>query len=92
MKLKKARITTKIVIAAVVVYACISWVSVKSRVEEARVVLGGLETQVAEAAQENAALEYQIAHADDPETIEDIARGKLGLVMPGEKIFYDVGR
>ena len=31
------------------------------------------------------------AHAGDPETIESGGRTKLGLVMPGEKIFYDVG-
>ena len=43
------------------------------------------------ALQENAELEYDVAHAGDPETIESIARTKLGLVMPGEKIFYDVG-
>lgn len=40
--------------------------------------------------QENAELEYDIAHAGDPETIAEIARTKLGLVKPGEKIFYDV--
>ena len=43
------------------------------------------------ALQENAELEYDVAHAGDPETIESIARTKLGLVKPGEKIFYDVG-
>ena len=41
--------------------------------------------------QENAELEYDIQHAEDPATIAEIARIKLGLVMPGEKIFYDVG-
>ena len=39
--------------------------------------------------EENAALEYQIAHSEDDETKEEIARDKLGLVKAGEKIFYD---
>ena len=39
---------------------------------------------------ENAELEYDIEHAGDPEIIAEIARDKLGLVMPDEKIFYDV--
>ena len=39
---------------------------------------------------ENAELEYDIAHAGDPTVIAEIARTKLGLVMPGEKILYDV--
>ena len=51
----------------------------------------GLWAPVDAALQENAELEYDVAHAGDPETIESIARTKLGLVMPGEKIFYDVG-
>ena len=49
-----------------------------------------LQAKVDEARQENAELEYDIDHAGDPETIAAIAREKLGLVMPGEKIFYDV--
>ena len=43
-----------------------------------------------EALQENAELQYDIDHAGDVDTIEEIARTKLGLVRPGEKIFYDV--
>ena len=27
----------------------------------------------------------------DDKTIEEVARDKLGLVMPGEKIFVDIG-
>lgn len=34
---------------------------------------------------------YDIAHAGDEEVIADIAREKLGLVLPGEKVYYDVG-
>ena len=49
-----------------------------------------LQARVATVQQENAELEYDIAHAGDPETIASIARAKLGLVLPGEKIFYDV--
>ena len=49
-----------------------------------------LQARVAVVQQENAELEYDIAHAGDPDTIASIARAKLGLVLPGEKIFYDV--
>jgi len=91
MKLKKAGFTTKILITVLVVYASISLVTVQSQVEESRKVRDELKAQVAEAAQENAELRYQIEHAGDPDTIEAIARNKLGLVKPGEKIFYDVG-
>ncbi len=82
MKLKKAGFTIKIIITVLVV---------QSQVEESRRERDALKAQVAEAAQENAELKYEIEHAGDPDTIEAIARNKLGLVKPGEKIFYDVG-
>lgn len=90
MKLKRSSIFTKIVILALIVYAAISLSTTKSRIasaEEDRVVL---QAKVDALLQENAELEYDIAHAGDPETIAEIARTKLGLVKPGEKIFYDV--
>ena len=37
----------------------------------------------------NAELQYQIDHSEDDDMIESVAREKLGLVKPGEKIFYD---
>ena len=39
--------------------------------------------------QANAELQYQIDHSEDDDMIESVAREKLGLVKPGEKIFYD---
>lgn len=90
MKLKRSGILTKIVILALIVYAAISLVNTKGRIEKAEVDRLLLQAQVDVVLQENAELEYDIAHAGDPETIAEIARTKLGLVMPGEKIFYDV--
>ncbi|MDO4749968.1 MAG: cell division protein FtsL [Eubacteriales bacterium] len=91
MKLKRSGILVRVVILALVVYACIGIVSVRTQVEEARLAQEDLQAAVNAAAAKNAELEYQITHAEDDETIEDIARSKLGLVYPGEKIFYDVG-
>jgi len=90
VKLKRAGIITKVVILALAVYAVISLISLNAQVTEARKVRDETQAEVERLAQSNAELEYEINHSDDPETIEDIARDKLGLVMPGEKIFYDV--
>ena len=35
--------------------------------------------------------EISVAHADDPEVIAQVARDRLSLVAPGEKVFYDIG-
>ena len=41
--------------------------------------------------EENAALEYQIEHRDDPEVMEQVIREQFGYVKPGDKVFYDTG-
>lgn len=91
MKFIKSSVFIKIVILALIVYATISLVSVNDRIAQAQADQEILQAKVDRALQVNAELEYDVAHADDEETIEEIAREKLGLVMPGEKIFYDIG-
>ena len=91
MKLKRSGLFMKIVILALIVYAGITLVTAKNRIAEARADQAALQAEVDAALRENAELEYDVAHAGDPETIESIARTKLGLVKPGEKIFIDVG-
>ena len=90
MKLKRASIFTKIVIALLVVYACVSLIRTRAQIGQARQEQTIVQQQVAELMQENAEISYDIEHAGDDATIESIARTKLGLVKPGEKIFYDV--
>lgn len=90
MKLKRASIFTKIVILALIIYAGVGLSGTKDRIAQAQAQRAELQAQVDAALQENAELRYDIEHAGDPETIAEIARTKLGLVMPGEKIFYDV--
>ncbi|MEG0778787.1 MAG: septum formation initiator family protein [Oscillospiraceae bacterium] len=90
MKLGRASLITKIVILALILYAGVSLVSLKVQVSQARGKADDLHTQVDDVLQTNSELQYAIDHGTDPETIEDIARNKLGLVKPGEKIFYDV--
>jgi cell division protein FtsB len=49
-----------------------------------------LKAQIAQKTEENGALKYSIEHSADPATLQDVARAKLGMIMPGEIIFYDV--
>ncbi|MGI5985492.1 MAG: septum formation initiator family protein [Clostridiales bacterium] len=90
MKFRRASLITKIVILAIILYAGISLVSLKVQISDARVKRDELQSEVDSVLQTNTELQYAINHSTDPETIEDIARNKLGLVKPGEKIFYDV--
>jgi len=90
MKLKRASIFTIVVILALIVYAGVGLMNKRAQVSQALQARQELQEQVDQLSQENAELQYEIDHSADDETLEDIARDKLGLVKPGEKIFYDV--
>lgn len=90
MKLRRSGILMKIVILALLICAGVSLHDAKSRVAAAEADLAALQAQADAAVRENAELAYAIAHAGDPERIASAARSGLGLVMPGEKIFFDI--
>lgn len=92
MKFKRTSLITKIVILAVIVYAGITLVALKVQIADAHIKHDQLQTQVDTTLQNNTELQYEIDHSSDSGTIEDIARDKLGLVKPGEKIFYDISK
>ena len=89
MKFKKASIFTTLVIAVLMVYALISLFVVHRQTRQLQDRAATLQQQVSEMIQANAELQYQIDHSEDDDMIESVAREKLGLVKPGEKIFYD---
>ena len=90
MKLKKAGLITKIVILAIVAYMALSLVGMRGQVAAARTERDRMEEQVKNLSAANAAVKYEIEHNGETETIESIARDKLGLVLPGETVYYDI--
>lgn len=91
MKRRGAGLLTLIVLAGLIAYACFALSNMRAQVSEAERTRWELEHRVEQIQSENADLSYAIEHQDDPGTIEDIARDKLGLVMPEERIYYDAG-
>ena len=61
--------------------------NLQGQIQEAQAQRDTLSQQVAEQTQINAELAEDVANPDDPDRIADIARDKLGLVAPGEKVF-----
>ncbi|PXV62732.1 Septum formation initiator [Halanaerobium congolense] len=49
-----------------------------------------IEAEIAETEAENKQLQKQIQNSDSKEYIEEVAREKLGLVKPGEKLLIPV--
>lgn len=86
----RAGLLTKFVILALL--AGLGWqlLQLKGQVEQAQVQRTSLEQQVNALQEENDALEADIAEGATQEKMEDLAREKLGVVSPNERVFYDV--
>ena len=78
------------VLLAILGYAVISLSAVNARIEAAMQTRDALAAEAQALAVSNTSLEYKIAHSEDLDMIEKVAREKLGLVLPGEIIYYDI--
>ena len=87
----RSKIAAKIIVFALIVYAGITLIALRGRIESTREELYDARRQVAEMEIANAELEYEIENYNDPDVIAGIARSNLGLVLPGEIVFYDGG-
>lgn len=86
----RAGILTKFVILALL--AGLGWqlLQLKGQVEQAQEQRTALAQQVSDLQEQNDALEADIAEGATEEKMEDLAREKLGVVSPNERVFYDV--
>ena len=87
MKLKKASLLTKLVVLALLIGAATGLLNLRQQILTAEADLTEAQSRVAEQKQVNAELADAVENSDDPDRQADIARGKLGLVEPGEYIF-----
>ncbi len=88
MKRRKAGILTKLIVMIIMVYAVVTLVELNSKIAAAEAQKAKLEQEALNIEARNAELEHSIKNSSDPETIQKVAREKLGLVKPGEIIFY----
>ena len=91
MRLPRSKLITKVIVFALIIYAGISLINLRGRIETVREELYVVRRAVAEQELINAELEYQIENFDDPDVKAGIARANLGLVQQGEIVFYDSG-
>ena len=88
MKVKKASLLTKIVILALLIGAATTLLNLQHKLAVAQEDLAQAQAEVAAQRQVNADLSDAVENSGDPERQADIARDKLGLVTPGEYVFY----
>ena len=85
-------IFAKLILLILVVYAVVSLLTLREKADVAAEENASLQQQVDALRVDNEELEYEIAHSEDEETKVEIARDKLGLVLPGEKVFYNTAK
>ena len=88
MKFKRASLLTKLVILGLLIGAATGMLELRGRIADAEEDLILAQEQVAAQKQVNADLADAVEHSDDADRQADIARDKLGLVEPGEYVFY----
>jgi len=91
MRFTKSSLTTKILILVLVVYATVTLVSLQSQVTEKQDEAAILASSISAMEQENQRLQQAIDALGTDESVEAIARQKLGLVKKNEIVFYDTG-
>ena len=64
--------------------------SLREEIRAAEIQRAELSEKIAAMEQENAALEAALEKEGDAEYLQELARDQLGLVIPEEKVFYDV--
>ena len=91
MKLKRAGLLTKLLLAILLVASVTTFLNLQVQARDLAGQKAVLERQNERQRQENEALAAAIAEKDDPRRIAEVARERLGYVVPGEIIFYDSG-
>lgn len=88
LKFKRAGILTKLILAAIIIYAITSLTVLRGKIEDANIAKAQLTEQVADKTAENEKMQYAIENRDDDDVIREVAKDKLGLVEQDEEIYY----
>ena len=88
---RPVNIYAKILIPALMVYAMLSLWRTGEKAEAAMALRQELRQRAQALTEEVGELWHRVESADDPATIAEVARSELGLVLPGDKVFYDTG-
>jgi cell division protein FtsL len=89
MRFKRAGFLTKIVVLVLLIYMATSLLDLRGKIQTVEAQRDTLSQQVTDQRLANQQLADAIAHSDDPEMLEQVARDK-GFVKQGEELFIDV--
>lgn len=85
---KKVGLLGRILLLLALIFMVVQLISVRQHIADAQDEAESLTRQVNEQIQSNTELSNAIENRDNPDFVEDIAREKLGLVSPYDRVFY----
>ncbi len=91
-KINLKRLTVLLVAVIAVVYFGGTLISQQKTLNQKNKEIEALEQKIAEAAAETERLEQEVENLENPEYIEKVAREKLGLIGPNERVFVDANK
>lgn len=88
LRAKKVGLLVKIALLILLAYLIITLVNVRQQIGDAHAAIETLTEQVNDQTQANTELSNAIENRNDPFYLEDVARERLGLVAPNDRVFY----
>ena len=88
LRAKKVGLLVKIALLILLAYLIITLVNVRQQIGVAHAAIETLTEQVNDQTQANTELSNAIENRNDPSYLEDVARERLGLVAPNDRVFY----
>ena len=88
LRAKKVGLLVKIALLILRAYLIITLVNVRQQIGDAHAAIETLTEQVNDQTQANTELSNAIENRNDPSYLEDVARERLGLVAPNDRVFY----
>lgn len=89
-KRRKVSIIAAVCVITLCAYFAISLISLGKNISETKSQIAVVQQEVKAQNAKNKELRDQIENGDIDGYAENIARNKLGYVMPGERVYYDV--
>ncbi len=88
--MKRSGLSAKLIILILLLALSISLLELRGQIRDATAEREALALDIAAQEQKNRQLTDDVAQKDDPAKQEEVARDELGLVRPGERVFYDI--
>ena len=85
---RKFGILLRIALILLLIYMIFTLVNVRHQISSTQAEISTLTEQVADQTQTNTQLSNAIENRDDPSFLKDVARERLDLVTPNDRVFY----